>query len=666
MNGPVALRGLERLPALSYRPEIDGLRAVAILLVVFYHAGLGFSGGYVGVDVFFVISGYLITSLILKRMVDRSFTLADFLERRVRRIMPAGIVMVAVVMVAGWFLLLPSDFLDLSKAAMSQTVFSANIYFYKTASYFSGASEEKPLLHTWSLAVEEQFYLLFPVFLVIAWKQRWFRSQFVLIWVMVAGAVASFILNLANIGPNPVATFYLLPMRAWELLLGAIVAVLPAPSTRLGGNPRPTLGILQWIGVAMIIAAGTLYTPKTTFPGLNALLPCLGAALFIWASSGQADIRSGFTPKRILCLRWVVFVGLISYSLYLWHWPIFAFTRYLSLEAMPLAGRIGLVLLSLAIAVFSYRFIERPFRKRRSSSKRSRVFIYGAAALLLTAFCGTLIVISGGVPSRFSPQIQSYDMVRLTQPGATSLPKLTLEDAEAGQLPSFGTESESAPRLLVWGDSHAQNILPALERLAAEKPLFVAAAWFPRTPPVLNYRTREAYSLGDDIPLWSEAVLNYIRQQRISDVLLAGRWSLHLGNVEAAGPRGDHFKRALLDTVKAVRAAGAQVWLLKELPEHKADPVKALLARELFNTDVDKFLADDESFATARALDPLVPDLIGLGVEFLDVAPSLCDSVSGRMNMDKGGVLLFYDSNHLTREGAFETAATFLPIIEPN
>lgn len=598
-------------------------------------------------------------------MVDGSFTLADFLERRARRIMPAGIAMIAVVMIAGWLLLLPSDFLDLSKAAISQAVFAANIYFYKTTNYFSGASEEKPLLHTWSLAVEEQFYLLFPVFLIIAWKQRWFRSQVALIWVMVAGAVASFILNLTNIGPNPIATFYLLPMRAWELLLGAIVAVVPAPSAHLCGNPRPLLELLQWTGVGMVIAAGTLYTSKTVFPGFNALLPCLGAALFIWASSGQVESRGGLTPKRILCIRWIVFVGLISYSLYLWHWPILAFTRYFSLEAMSLAERVGLVLLSLAIAVFSYRFIESPFRKRRSPSRRSRVFLYAATALLLTAFCGALIVIAGGVPSRFSPQIQSYDVVRLTQPGATSLPKLSVEDARAGQFPFFGTESDGAPRLLVWGDSHAQNILPALERIAAEKPLFVAAAWFPRTPPLLNYKMREPYSLGDETPLWAEAVLDYIRERKISHVLLAGRWSLHLENVEAAGLGGHYFKRALLDTVKAICETGAQVWLLKELPEHKADPVKALLARELFDTDVEEFLADDESLAVkARALDPLVPELNALGVEFLDVAPTLCDSGSGRMKMEKDGVLLFYDSNHLTREGAFETVAAFLPIFE--
>jgi peptidoglycan/LPS O-acetylase OafA/YrhL len=665
MNRSTASRDLAALPALSYRPEVDGLRAVAILLVVFYHAGLGFSGGFVGVDVFFVISGYLITSLILKRMTDGTFTLGDFLERRIRRIIPAGVAMVVAVMVAGWFLLLPSDFVDLSKAAVSQTVFAANIYFYKTTNYFAGASEEKPLLHTWSLAVEEQFYLLFPLFLLILCKRRWLWSQGALIGVISLGVVAGFVVNMLNIGPNPIATFYLLPMRAWELLLGSLVAVVPAPPKRLADTSLPLLGLLQWGGVAMIIAAGTLYTSETVFPGFNALLPCVGAALFIWSSSPEEASTSLPGPKRFLSMRWMVFIGLISYSLYLWHWPLFAFTRYFSLEALSVSHRFGLVLLSIACAVVSYQLIERPFRRPRPGSRRSKVFLSAGASLLLMATCGLLVVATGGAPARFSERIVSYDRARLTRMGATSLPQLALSDAREGRLPSFGSQVAGATSVVVWGDSHAQSILPALETIAAGRPLHVAAAWFPRTPPLLNYVMKEPYSQGADTPQWSEAVLSYIEAQKVPHVILAARWSLHFGNLEAAGSDGSRFNAALLDTVRAVRNLGAQVWLVEEIPGHKADPVKALVRKEIFGSDVSHIQGDAESLSLKRqALADAKAELAAEGVRFLDIAPMIRDEKSRKFLLEKDGTLMFFDSNHLTREGAAQAAELFLAILD--
>jgi len=663
MKRSIAANGLDALPALSYRPEVDGLRAVAILLVVFYHAGLGFSGGFVGVDVFFVISGYLITSLILKRMAGGTFTLADFLERRVRRIMPAGVTMIAVVMVAGWFLLLPSDFLDLSKAAMSQAVFSANIYFYRTTNYFSGASEEKPLLHTWSLAVEEQFYLLFPVFLIIAWRLGWFRSQVALIWLMVAGASVSFILNLTNIDPNPIATFYLLPMRAWELLLGSIVAVVPAPSGRLGDSRKPILELLQWIGLALIFAAGTLYTSETAFPGLNALLPCLGAALFIWASTGKSCHARSFTCKRLLSSRGIVFIGLISYSLYLWHWPLFAFARYFSLSDLSLAARIQLVVLSFVFAVLSWMLVEKPFRRIKTGPERFRLFATGVACSLVLIAAAGYVMATSGAPKRFPEDVLVYDSLKGAKSQHGALGSAQLDDVLAGKLPKVGAMRSGAPVVLVWGDSHAQNILPALDAFANGDFGVVVAAWHPRTLPALNYAVEVPYSLGREAPKWAAAVLDYVRRNNVTDVLLAARWSAHWRDSRDFGAGHEPLEAALLQTVDEFRAAGARVWLLTEIPEHKADPVKAMMVRRLFGTDTGPYLADKASLTeTTGESERLLMRLTAHGARLIDARGHLFDTELAKFRMDKDGELLYSDSHHLTEAGALETAESFLPL----
>jgi peptidoglycan/LPS O-acetylase OafA/YrhL len=657
------LNDLSKLPALSYRPEVDGLRAIAILLVVFYHADLGFSGGFIGVDVFFVISGYLITSIILKTMTTNTFTFAEFIERRVRRIMPAGVAMIAVVMVAGWFLLLPSDFLDLSKAAMSQVVFAANIYFYKTTNYFSGASEEKPLLHTWSLAVEEQFYLLFPVFLIIAWKQRWFRSQVALIWVMVAGVVASFILNLANIGPNPIATFYLLPMRAWELLLGAVVAVVPAPAAHHCGNQRSILGFLQWTGVVMIIAAGTLYTSDTTFPGLNALLPCVGAALFIWASGGESGRTSILTPRGLLSCSGIVFIGLISYSLYLWHWPLFAFTRYFSLSELSLPVRVGLVLVSGVFAVISWHFVEKPFRRKKAGTERIRVFAaaFACSAILLSA--AGYVLATSGLPGRLPDALQGLDKIREARSQHGTLTSAAFGDVLAGNLPSIGTVRAGGPIILVWGDSHAQNVLPALEDFAKRDLGVVVAAWHPRTLPALDYSVEVPYSLGLDAPAWAAAVLDYVRTRNVTDVLLAARWSAHWRNARDFGDGPKSVEAALLRTIEQLESLGARVWLLTEIPEHKADPVKAMMVRRLFGIDIAPYLADKASLAeTTGESEGLLMRATAHGARLIDARRNLYDSQLSKFRMDKDGELLYSDSHHLTETGALETSESFLPL----
>jgi peptidoglycan/LPS O-acetylase OafA/YrhL len=283
----------------GYRPDVDGLRALAVLTVILCHAGLGCPGGFVGVDVFFVISGFLITSLLSREISEGQFSLVAFWERRIRRIFPTIFVVVLATLIAGWFLYLPEDFLTLGKSALAQTVLLANVFFFRKTGYFEDAADTHPLLHTWSLAVEEQFYLLFP--LLLFFLTRCGRKS--LVGGIAFLGVGSFALSVVGSYSHPAATFYLLPSRAWELMMGALLAVLP-------DGRKPTRWLNEAAGLAglgLILFSVFTYTSLTRFPGVAALPPCLGAALIIF--SGRSKIT---LVGRGLVWRPLVFIGLIS------------------------------------------------------------------------------------------------------------------------------------------------------------------------------------------------------------------------------------------------------------------------------------------------------------------------------------------------------------------
>ncbi|HEY6579235.1 MAG TPA: acyltransferase, partial [Rhizomicrobium sp.] len=329
----------------AYRPEIDGLRALAILPVVLFHYGApGFRGGFVGVDVFFVISGYLITSLIQGEMEDGAFSLARFYERRVRRIFPALFAMLAVVSAAALIWFFPVDLVRYAQSLFATAVFGANFEFWREAGYFDAVANQKPLLHLWSIAVEEQFYLLFPA-LLLALRRVSPRARRAAIGGVL---VVSFALGAWGVAAAPVATFYLLPARAWELMLGALLALgaFRAPKSRIAAET------LALAGLALIAASVFAFTSQTPFPGPAALAPCLGAALVILAARPENSFAG-----KLLATRPLVFTGLISYSLYLWHWPVFVFATYIGFREPSGAESALLIALSFALAVISWRYV---------------------------------------------------------------------------------------------------------------------------------------------------------------------------------------------------------------------------------------------------------------------------------------------------------------------
>jgi peptidoglycan/LPS O-acetylase OafA/YrhL len=373
---------------MPYRPDVDGLRAVAVLSVLLFHARVpGFSGGFVGVDVFCVISGFLITSITVREIKDGSFSLAAFYERRARRILPALFVTVLVSWMAAALLYMPPEFASFSASVAATATFVSNIVFWNQSGYFAGPAEIKPLLHVWSLAVEEQYYLLFPpALMVFARRGRNAAFGFIGIVFLISFAVGVWATIRA-----PGAAFYLTPARAWELMLGAMLAFDGIPG--IGGDRIANCaGVL---GLGMIAWAVAAFSSATPFPGWNAAIPCVGTALLLHSGGSGRTVTA-----RLLRIKPLVFVGLISYSLYLFHWPLLAVARYFWIA--PLPPWAGPVLLGIAgvAAALSWRFVEQPFRARSRITRR-QVFSAGAVASAVAITAGLGGYLSDGIPARF-------------------------------------------------------------------------------------------------------------------------------------------------------------------------------------------------------------------------------------------------------------------------
>ena len=446
------------MSGLRYRREIDGLRALAVLPVMLFHAGFpAFSGGFVGVDVFFVISGYLITSLILNDLQQDTFSIARFYERRARRILPALFFVMAACIPLAWWLLLPHDLKVFAKDMLGVVSFSSNIFFWLDSGYFDAPAELKPLLHTWSLAVEEQFYIIFPVFFLLTWR---YARRFV-VPVFAGCAVAS--LAAAQIGTqfHMTAPFYLLPMRSWELTIGALIVVTEQERPRLAAPWREALGIL---GAALLAGSVVLLDRATPFPGVFALPPTIGAALLIVFAT--PDTLMG----RLLGHKLLVGVGLISYSAYLWHHPLLAFARYRYAD-LDTWALLALLVLSVALAWVSWRFVETPFRAPGRISLRGVVLACSSAAVFF-AIAGAAGLATRGfekqyLANRLSPEEAaiyrllsrhvSNDMVPdMVDDGACTFWRDGVDEKFEARFARCADRLGKATIIL--GDSHAMNL----------------------------------------------------------------------------------------------------------------------------------------------------------------------------------------------------------------
>ena len=629
----------------GYRPEIDGLRAIAVLAVVLFHAGLGVPGGYIGVDVFFVISGFLITSLIVKDLESGGFTLAHFWERRARRIIPAMMVVVLATLAAGWFLLLPSDYANLGRSAAWQSVFGANIHYYLNTSYFTGAAEEKPLLHTWSLAVEEQFYMVVPLLLLVLFRFSRFRRPGILLLLFAAGITISLVASIYGVSHHPAFAFYLLPTRGWELLCGAFVALTPAAWSL---RSHPWRECLCGLGLVGILIPCWLYNKTTPFPGLAAVPPCFGTALFIWASttSPHPNSKCSLVIARFLSARPLVFVGLISYSLYLWHWPLFAFGTYWALEPLSIGYRLGIVVASFLFAVLSWRFVESPFRKKRLCTSQSAMLIFGVAGMIFVLALGGVIVWGRGYPSRLPAKALEFESAKEDKAG---IHELTAEIVRSGRLVPIGNPDLHMPiSVLLWGDSHAMAAAPAFDQFLREAGLAGQQATASATAPVLDAYWRSEFTNEKEVRAFNKAVFDHIQQRGIPNVVLAGYWEFYTDE------RGSvPLDAALLSTINRLVDAGVRPYILLQVPHPLIVAPKALAMASIFDYDLDPFLAKPTGWNGLYGEgNSLLKRIETAGGRILDPRSSFFDNQKQCFVVERNGVSIYRDSHHLSATGA--------------
>ena len=441
--------------SIGYRKEIDGLRAVAVVPVILFHAGFQwFSGGYIGVDIFFVISGFLITSILLNEHQHQAFSLAAFYERRARRILPALVLVLACCLPFAYAVLSPIDLRAFAKSLLGANVFLANVVSYQQTDYFDAASEIKPLLHLWSLSIEEQYYLVLPLLLAFLVK-RGAKSVFGTLLVL---SVASLFYSEHVLYTNERAAFFFTHSRAWELLIGSLSAAL-VHYNYLSLQPSSqarTMVLRQWLsalGFAMVALPIFLYSKDTPFPGLSALVPAIGTALILLFAVEHTWVQ------RLLSLKPLVGVGLISYSAYLWHQPVLAFVRYRSLESLSTVTLVGLVLFVMVMAYLSWRFVERPFRNKQTFTRR-QIWLFAITTTLALSALSVYVYKRNGLPSRFDGKYtEAFYPHEFKEDGFCHFKPLYGADTLQGC--DFGDPNGKRTVFLV-GDSHASALLGGL------------------------------------------------------------------------------------------------------------------------------------------------------------------------------------------------------------
>lgn len=626
---------------------------MAILPVILFHANLGCPGGFVGVDVFFVISGFLITSLILKEINEGSFSLMTFWERRIRRIFPAMATVVVLALIVGWFSFFPTDFEFLGKSVVAQVLLLSNVFFFRKGlgdgGYFAPVSDPKVLLHTWSLAVEEQFYVLFPLLLIFLARHKRIPIPWAILWL----GFASLVISIVGTYYSPVATFYLLPTRAWELMVGAFLAANSGwqlPSPRISNAAG-------FAGVLLILYSTIFYTHETRFPGLAAIPPCLGAALVILSGGGRSTIIS-----RSLALKPVVFIGLISYSLYLWHWPLLEFAKYYNFyhrgtNALNWQLRVTLLLLSVVLSIASLKWIEAPFRKRLLCSRRPHLFALAGCSMVALLIFGESIFMTHGMPSRFPAQAATFFKARYDTAFRN---QITPQQAAAGQFAELGDQKTNQPiQILLWGDSHAMSVAPALDELCRRFSVRGVEATHSATAPILKYVSEvNNESLHEQSLTFSKSVVDFIAHNHVETVVIAANWHIY-------GPL-DVVDARLRETVQTILASGASVYVLRDVPGADYDIPSHAAFTVLRHGELARLNLSPARYAVANNdYEPILRHLSDIGATILDT-PKYFLNTNNLYDVIRDGKILYSDADHLTVTGSKVLLPMFEPLIHQN
>jgi len=629
------------------------------MAVILFHAQLGCPGGFVGVDIFFVISGYLITRIVQKDIDAKRFSLFRFYQRRIRRIFPALFAVILVFGLLGLRFLPPNELKDLGKTIVAASAFGSNILFFRRSGYFDTSSLQQPLLHTWTLSVEEQFYIFWPWILVFL---NWRVLARIKPWAVGLVMACSLALSAYWVIYRTEAAFYLLPSRAWELAMGAILSIAPVPAL-LARVPRRIAEVASFAGLAMILASVFLLNGRTPFPGVAALLPCAGAALVIAAGEG----RPTFTG-RLLALPPLVWVGLISYSLYLWHWPILVFARLFGYGTLSTAASLLCVALIFLVSWISWRFVESPFRNPRVMGGSSTVWVMGGlATTALFLLAGLALVRGNGFPQRgpevarwVAAQTQQADTLLIHSPcfsWSAALPP------RAGCL--LGSANPSAEEeAALWGDSNAAHLAPALSEIAPRMGIATRQLTKAGCPPVMGIHFLPTTRMTIDCHIFNDRALQEIlRTSSVRVVIIGARWQGLVDNPTAA-PANNRaldlpssralFIAALRRTILTLTQSGRKVILVGQVPAPELNPITCL-ARAHFShwsdarceTMPEAAHAGEEARieAALQAATQGIPN-----VQIIQPFNTLCSD--GKCRLADGGVPLYWDVTHLSAAGS--------------
>ncbi|WFR97738.1 acyltransferase family protein [Rhizobium tumorigenes] len=604
-----------------YRPDIDGLRALAVSIVLIYHTGItGLRGGFIGVDVFFVISGFLITSLLRSDLEQNTFSIVRFYERRVRRIFPALIAVIAVTLAVAPVVLFPVEIRTTALTAITALSSFSNIYLLNSAGYFGADVNSQPLIHTWSLGVEEQFYLAFPLVLAVVGTSRP-RKAF---WVIAGLALASLIGGILLTTANRDVAYYFPLTRAWELLVGSLLAYRGLPLM-----PRIFRELGMLAAVVLLLACSLKFHSGLAFPGYYAVIPCLTAAVLIGVGGQGPSI-----VKSLLSAGPVVWVGKISYSLYLWHWPIFIYYQLARGTALSAPEALGLVAASIVTAYLSWRYIEQPFRERKIAGNRTALFAWaGTAYMILCAgsvllYSNILTITRGSEADRLASYID-YDDTPTYRRGVCfllgHLNSLSDYDRDTCLKPSI-----DKPNLLLVGDSHAADLWSGLHAVLPQENVMQATS--SGCKPVIVLKGERGCT-----DLMQMVFNDFLKTHHPETLVLSARW--------IASDIPD-----LVKTIEALRSKAGRIVVFGPIVEY-VKPLPRLLAQVAGGRD-ESLLVSARNFEQVATDEGMAAAVNAAGGSYISTYGLLCPTNGAVCTTEQNGVPLQWDYGHLTAEGS--------------
>jgi len=645
---------------LKYRSDIDGLRTIAVFIVILNHAGFSlFSGGFVGVDVFFVLSGFLITSIIYPKIIDKSFSLGWFFSRRIKRLMPVLFCVIAITALVFTVVMLPEDLVKFYHSIIWVLMYGANFFMWiNHGGYFDGNSQEVPLLHTWSLAVEEQYYFVWPVMLILFIR---FLGVKITAWFSLFLLVALTVFSQWGTEVTVGAAYYLLPTRFFELLIGSCLAIFWQKMPPLNKMMEHSLSV---VGLGLILASSLILNEHSSFPGYNALYPVIGTALIIYSQNGFIN--------KLLSTKFMVYSGNISYSLYLWHWPIFVLMHYMSIE-ITLAVQIYCILLTYVLSMLSYQYVEQPFRNIKLNQFKPiamKLYVIPTTFLILFSLVG---IYFKGYEGRFTSEVVTMEKSLNTHSSKSRKAcHSAFRDYDKNPEPSclLGVKSEENAKkgVFIFGDSHANHLVPFVEELIINAGVWGQDYTLDRCIPIAGLNWGGTLYKAQRCKERNDKAVQHLKENNFKYVILAASWpGIETRRMFNAVERvvdnplkKKLFEQKLLSTIQLIVAEGAIPVLVEDTPTLADKSPKCPIKKEVFDSDLDCGITllnntlISKAFQNAKSIVP----------QTIIIKPSELYCQGSECKMELEQTPLYRDNDHLNEDGSRKLAKKYLSLNE--